>query len=140
MKKRNYDSKDFEIIKKDLTQMTGFEQIKLMNEINRIANYRRLTINYHATRRMRDRSISFSKVKNTLKYGIIVEYTLVLKDGKIFDERVKLRRLNSKRIQTNIVVSLISKNIITVYNKDSFRDVNRTLNPNIYNKNLNIFT
>ena len=130
--------KENTILKKNLTQMTAFEQIKLLKKIQTIANFRKFHINSHAYNRMKQRDITYSNVIDTLKYGIIVEYIMILNGDKIVDRRIKLRRLNSDKKQTNVIISLITKDIITVYKRNSLKDVNKNLNPDIYKADLNI--
>ena len=115
--------------RKHISQMSYKEQEALVN----LVNHTIFSFCDYCLYKMKKRKIKREQVVKAIKNGYLIEYHF--KDNS---HRVLLRgRPNNSRKCVCVVLDLTKRNIVTTY-YNNFNDRHTTLNPNIYDENLDV--
>lgn len=126
--------------RKHISQLKGFEHQGLWKRIKAIKEWNILP---HTFDRLREKGIRATKkdITSTVFYANIIEYRIIWnKVHRCYDERLILRSkaFVNGRYNLNVVYSLTTKNIVTVWLNHE-NDKHNTLDWNIYNKDMKVF-
>jgi hypothetical protein len=115
--------------RKLISQMNIKEIRKLYNLIH---THQYEYTNYSCSR-LAERNICESDVKNTIKYGTIIEFHF--KNG---ESRVLIRNIQKVNYQSICVVVNLTTNVITTVYKNDYRDMHETLHNELYDSEIDL--
>lgn len=115
--------------RKHISQMNIKEIRKLYNLIH---THQYDYTNYSRSR-LAERNICESDVKNTIKYGSIIEFHY--KNG---ETRVLIRNIQRENHESVCVVVNLTTNVITTVYKNEFDDIHKTLHNELYDVSVDL--